>query len=339
MLCPRRMQAQPNGPDDFSLQLLHRACDFQNAEGIHDSLRHLYILLASDAISPRRAAVLGCLNSLLLRTLPAVSNDPNPLAGTLMSATQLAERDKAKSLPANPSRPPAPALTQKPTPAQKTLPAQQPAPTPKPTPTHNPLPTQGRALTNKIVPQPSAANAPTSRSFHTISRCRTHRRLPRLRPRPPPTRQPRRVRRPSSQSCRRHSANPNRNATNPTQIESDRHQPECHQPDCDRPCADQHHWCQPRSHTSQITNSPPCCENNNRTHHPNDKRGKPAHRKEKIPSQGPHKYARNRIRTAVGLDHRPLKSHNPNPKTICHALGASCCGLRVIFSIPHATNT
>ena len=72
------MQAQPNGPDDFSLQLLCRACHFQNAEGIHDSLRQLYTLLASDAISPRRAAVLGYLTSLLLRTLPAVYNDPSP---------------------------------------------------------------------------------------------------------------------------------------------------------------------------------------------------------------------------------------------------------------------
>jgi hypothetical protein len=45
-------------------------CNFQNAEGIHDSLRHLYMLLASDAISPCRAAVLGELTSLLLRTSP-----------------------------------------------------------------------------------------------------------------------------------------------------------------------------------------------------------------------------------------------------------------------------
>ena len=123
MFCPRHMQAQPNGPDDFSLHLLHRACNFQNAEGIQDSLRQLCTLLASDAISPRRAAVLGYLTSLLLRTLPAVYNDPLPLAGTLMSAAQLAERDKAKSLPANATKPPAPvpskepARTQVPTPA------------------------------------------------------------------------------------------------------------------------------------------------------------------------------------------------------------------------------
>jgi len=78
MFCPRHTQAQPNGADDFSLQLLQHSCNFQNAEGIHDSLRHLYILLASDAILPRRAAVLGYLTSLLLRTLPAAHNDPVP---------------------------------------------------------------------------------------------------------------------------------------------------------------------------------------------------------------------------------------------------------------------
>jgi hypothetical protein len=148
MFCPRHMQAQPNGPDDFSLHLLHRACNFQNAEGIHDSLRQLYTLLASDAISPRRAAVLGYLTSLLLRTLPAVYNDPLPLAGTLMSAAQLAERDKAKSLPTRASQPASPAPSKKPAPTQVPMPAQQVAPTDTPTP--------GRALTNKIVPQSSA---------------------------------------------------------------------------------------------------------------------------------------------------------------------------------------
>jgi hypothetical protein len=152
MFCPRHMQAQPNGPDDFSLHLLHRACNFQNAEGIHDSLRQLYTLLASDAISPRRAAVLGYLTSLLLRTLPAVYNDPLPLAGTLMFAAQLAERDKAKSLLASASKPPAPVPTKKLTTTQKTLPAQQPAPTDTLKPE--------RALTNKIVAQSSAQPRP-----------------------------------------------------------------------------------------------------------------------------------------------------------------------------------
>jgi hypothetical protein len=78
MFCPRHCDAQPNGPDDHALHLLQRSCSFKNAEGIRDSLSHLYSLLAADAISPRRAAVLGYLSSLLLRTLPAMYNDPYP---------------------------------------------------------------------------------------------------------------------------------------------------------------------------------------------------------------------------------------------------------------------
>lgn len=85
----------------------------------------------------------------MLRTLPAVYNDPLPLAGTLMSAAQLAERQKAKSLPAPPSHPPTPVLT------RKTLPAQQASPEQTPALTQKSLPTQGRALTNEIAPQPS----------------------------------------------------------------------------------------------------------------------------------------------------------------------------------------
>jgi hypothetical protein len=77
MFCPRHCDAQPNGPDDHALHLLQRACSFKNAEGIRDSLSRLYSLLAADA-SPRRAAVLGYLSSLLLRTLPAMYNDPYP---------------------------------------------------------------------------------------------------------------------------------------------------------------------------------------------------------------------------------------------------------------------
>jgi hypothetical protein len=48
---------------------------FQTAQGINHSLRNLYILLANNYISPRRAAVLAHINSLLLRTLPAIDAD------------------------------------------------------------------------------------------------------------------------------------------------------------------------------------------------------------------------------------------------------------------------
>jgi hypothetical protein len=82
MFCHRHVEAQPHGPDDFAFQLLNRSCNFENADGIHDSARRLYTLLAAGLISPRRAAVLGYLTSLLLRTLPAVYSDPFPEAGT-----------------------------------------------------------------------------------------------------------------------------------------------------------------------------------------------------------------------------------------------------------------
>lgn len=130
MLCHRHSEAQPNGPDDFAFQLLNHACNFQNAHGIHDSIRRLYTLLAAGVISPRRAAVLGYLTSLMVRTLPAVYNDPLPEAGTPMSAAQLAECEKAKFLTPLTSPPAAPA-PHKCIPARKSVLAPKPAPAPK----------------------------------------------------------------------------------------------------------------------------------------------------------------------------------------------------------------
>jgi hypothetical protein len=147
MFCHRHFEAQPHGADDFAFHLLNRACNFQNAQGIHDSIRRLYTLLACGAISPRRAAVLGYLTSLLLRTLPALYKDLFPEAGTPMSAAQLAEREKAKS-PAPPISPPASpaspqkrmlgrkdALAKKSVSPQRPVPTQKSAPQPSATPT------------------------------------------------------------------------------------------------------------------------------------------------------------------------------------------------------------
>jgi len=58
-----------------------QASRFQNAQGINYSLGALYSLLAQGRISPRRASVLAYISSLLLRTLPAIDNDPYPNAG------------------------------------------------------------------------------------------------------------------------------------------------------------------------------------------------------------------------------------------------------------------
>jgi len=150
MLCHRHFEAQPHGPDDFAFQLLNRSCNFENADGIHDSVRRLYTLLAAGLISPRRAAVLGYLTSLLLRTLPAVYNDPFPEAGTPMSAAQLSEREKAKSLP-----PPASPLAAT-APLQKRKLAKKAAPAPNSVPAQRPVHLQ------KSAPQPPATLTPQS---------------------------------------------------------------------------------------------------------------------------------------------------------------------------------
>jgi hypothetical protein len=63
--------------DAFNLEtaLLARNQAFQTAQGINNALQNLYILLANNYISPRRASVLAYISSLLLRTLPAIDAD------------------------------------------------------------------------------------------------------------------------------------------------------------------------------------------------------------------------------------------------------------------------
>jgi hypothetical protein len=60
--------------DVFNLKnpLLIDSQGFQTAQGINYALGNLYRLLANNCVSPRRAAVLAYINSLLLRTLPAI---------------------------------------------------------------------------------------------------------------------------------------------------------------------------------------------------------------------------------------------------------------------------
>jgi hypothetical protein len=66
-----------NKADSLNLKtaLLTDSQGFQTAQGINNSLRNLYILLANNYISPRRAAVLAYISSLQLRTLPAIDYD------------------------------------------------------------------------------------------------------------------------------------------------------------------------------------------------------------------------------------------------------------------------
>jgi hypothetical protein len=75
-LCPQhRAEQQQIEAADHYLHLTTNYHDFQTAQGINHSLGNLYQLLAQNRISPRRAAVLAYINSLLLRTLPQIDAD------------------------------------------------------------------------------------------------------------------------------------------------------------------------------------------------------------------------------------------------------------------------
>ncbi|MBS1864440.1 MAG: hypothetical protein JSS69_00845 [Acidobacteria bacterium] len=75
--CPRHARLGQNQPveEDFREKLLKNSQDFQTAQGINFALGNLYDLVAQNRISTRRAAVLAYINSLLLRTLPAIDYD------------------------------------------------------------------------------------------------------------------------------------------------------------------------------------------------------------------------------------------------------------------------
>src|SRR5260370_42652418 len=76
-----RQALQAQETVDLLEPLTEQAADFQNVQGINNSLGALYKLLAEGRISPRRASVLAYISSLLLRTLPAIDNDPYPDVG------------------------------------------------------------------------------------------------------------------------------------------------------------------------------------------------------------------------------------------------------------------
>ncbi len=60
---------------DLASALTGKSEEFQTAAGINHSLAELYVLLAQNRISPRRAAVLAYISNLLLRTLPAIEHE------------------------------------------------------------------------------------------------------------------------------------------------------------------------------------------------------------------------------------------------------------------------
>jgi hypothetical protein len=75
--CPRHARLGKNQPveEDFKAVLLKNSQDFQTAQGINLALGNLFDLVAQNRIATRRAAVLAYINSLLLRTLPAIDYD------------------------------------------------------------------------------------------------------------------------------------------------------------------------------------------------------------------------------------------------------------------------
>ena len=116
---------------------------FQTAQGINFSLGNLYKLLAAGYISPRRASVLAFINSLQLRTLPAIDADreagiTDPTAEPELEPTPAA-LDGAPAADAtstcaggesSPSESPAPAADQTPPAWDPSIP--EPDPTKKP---------------------------------------------------------------------------------------------------------------------------------------------------------------------------------------------------------------
>ena len=75
-LCPQHHagQKQQQEEDHFDYLIRNNQC-FQTAQGINFSLGNLYALLAQNLISPRRAAVLAYVSSLMLRSLPQIDAD------------------------------------------------------------------------------------------------------------------------------------------------------------------------------------------------------------------------------------------------------------------------
>ena len=79
--CARHAASAPSDSEDVSEVLTYRTYDFQNSQSINRSLGALCKLCAQGRISPRRASTLAYINSLLLRSLTAIDNDPQPFAG------------------------------------------------------------------------------------------------------------------------------------------------------------------------------------------------------------------------------------------------------------------
>ena len=93
-MCARHAAAQEKTQArDYAALLLRESSGFQTARGINFSLGDLYALLAQGRISPRRAAVLANISSLLLRTLRAIDTDGSPEADRDINLSPVTELD------------------------------------------------------------------------------------------------------------------------------------------------------------------------------------------------------------------------------------------------------
>ena len=79
-LCFDHARAEQQAKNDFTLlaPLVRKCEDFQSAEALNETLGALHNLLAEGRIAPRRAAVIAYVDSLILRTLPAMAKEAGP---------------------------------------------------------------------------------------------------------------------------------------------------------------------------------------------------------------------------------------------------------------------
>ncbi len=77
-LCARHAAAQRDDSSDLTAILGQNLVDCRTATDIHAHLWNLSLALQQGRISPRRAAVLAYIHSLLLRTLPAIEQRTKP---------------------------------------------------------------------------------------------------------------------------------------------------------------------------------------------------------------------------------------------------------------------
>jgi hypothetical protein len=76
-LCFDHARSEQQAKNDFTLlaPLVRQSEDFQSAEAVNETLGALHNLLAEGRISPRRAAVIAYVDSLILRTLPDMAKE------------------------------------------------------------------------------------------------------------------------------------------------------------------------------------------------------------------------------------------------------------------------